>query len=209
MLRRTMFPRQSNVFMSNGSLVTNLFAAVVMSLRFSLRPIEKTFSALRGNVRWTSTILENTFCDTGRVLLTSIAKPTVVVALCALARLDASECDGYSPSGYSFVSRATWDRRFAATALSVGAFIWYKAHDGFGGLARSLAQLPTRIATLFASSTIQDHSQDRFPPLPVTHQFLLPLLDRGASECIVVVPYSRVSSAMKTYREEPFPKIVR
>ena len=32
------------------------------------------------------------------------------------------------PSGYSLVSRSTWDRRFAATPLPVGAFFWYKRH---------------------------------------------------------------------------------
>ena len=41
----------------------------------------------------------------------------------------AHQGDRYLPSGYSRVSRFTWDRRFAATPLPVGAFFWDKAQD--------------------------------------------------------------------------------
>ena len=48
----------------------------------------------------------------------------------AMRELARTKGDRYLPSGYSLVSRFTWDRRFAATPLPVGAFFWYKAQDG-------------------------------------------------------------------------------
>ena len=54
-------------------------------------------------------------------------------ALRELARLKGCR---HLPSGYSLVSRSTWDSRFAATPLPIGAFFWYKAQDGLWWLGK-------------------------------------------------------------------------
>ncbi|CAB1104650.1 unnamed protein product [Ectocarpus sp. CCAP 1310/34] len=40
------------------------------------------------------------------------------------------------PSGYSLVSRSTWDRRLANNPLPAGAFFWYKTRDGLWWLGK-------------------------------------------------------------------------
>ena len=54
----------------------------------------------------------------------------------AMRELARVKGDRHLPSGYSLVPRSTWDRRFAATALPVGAFFWYKAQDGLWWLGK-------------------------------------------------------------------------
>ena len=54
------------------------------------------------------------------------------------ARRELARRDGqrFLPSGYSLVSRATWERRFANTALPVGAYFWYKSQAGLWWLGK-------------------------------------------------------------------------
>ena len=60
-----------------------------------------------------------------------------VMRIGAAAReLARAKGERYLPPGYSFVSRSTWDRRFADTPLPVGAFFWYKAQDGLWWLGK-------------------------------------------------------------------------
>jgi len=54
----------------------------------------------------------------------------------ATRELARAKGDRALPSGYSLVSRSTWDRRFAATPLPVGAFFWYKTQDGLWWLGK-------------------------------------------------------------------------
>ena len=54
----------------------------------------------------------------------------------ATRELARAKGDRALPSGYSLVSRSTWDRRFATTPLPVGAFFWYKTQDGLWWLGK-------------------------------------------------------------------------